>query len=142
MPYKDKNDSRIKQSRKRWYDENRTSEIQNAKKRVIDARLRNKQYILDFKENKSCVDCGKSYKSYNMHFDHLGDKDDDVCRLAHKPVGLKRLQAEIDKCELVCALCHGDRTEQRRQMSVADRDAAVSNTVPSAMEVRILPLMP
>jgi hypothetical protein len=50
-----------------------------------------------------------------MQFDHLGDdKDRDVATLALVPVSLARLQAEIAKCEIVCANCHAERTYRRR----------------------------
>jgi hypothetical protein len=44
--------------------------------------------------------------TYVMQFDHLGeDKDRDIAALVASPVSLARLEAEIAKCEVVCANC-------------------------------------
>lgn len=63
------------------------------------------------KKDKPCNDCGIKYPSYVMHFDHLGvePKLFTVSRLG----GKNRIDAEIKKCELVCANCHAERTHQR-----------------------------
>ena len=64
-----------------------------------------------------CADCGKRYPPYVMDFDHrpgetklfnLGSLT------ARRWVSLSMLRAEIEKCDLVCANCHRERTHQRR----------------------------
>lgn len=48
-----------------------------------------------------------------MHFDHVsGDKFANVSRM--KGYREDRVLTEMDKCEVVCANCHADRTAQRR----------------------------
>lgn len=82
-------------------------------------RERNKKRINEFRqiivEAKSvpCTDCKKSYPSYVMHFDHLRDKSFTIGML-NKISSVKRLLEEIEKCEVVCANCHAERTHQRR----------------------------
>lgn len=50
-----------------------------------------------------------------MEFDHVrGVKVAIVSRMAANGVGLGKLQAEIDKCEVRCANCHRRVTVQRR----------------------------
>ncbi len=71
--------------------------------------------IIEFKENNPCTDCGVYLPFYAMDFDHLPgtDKRYDVSRLATShAVGL--LTAELSKCELVCASCHRIRTYLRQ----------------------------
>lgn len=64
---------------------------------------------------KPCLDCGKSYPFYVMDLDHRpGERK--LFNLAHahfagKPVPL--VEAEIAKCDVVCANCHRERTYQR-----------------------------
>ena len=71
-----------------------------------------KDYILQIKSNP-CSDCGKSYPYYVMDFDHLADKLHTINWLSNREFSLTRVQKEIDKCELVCANCHKERTYQR-----------------------------
>jgi hypothetical protein len=76
------------------------------------AYARNKVIIQAAKE-KPCVDCGKSYPSYVMDFDHVrGDKLFGIGgTCGHKTHA--KLLAEIDKCDVVCANCHRERTHRR-----------------------------
>ncbi len=70
------------------------------------------------KEGKPCTDCGRSYPPYVMEWDHLPGTIkklvlSDTRRAAHAK---KRILEELEKCELVCANCHRERTfgPQRR----------------------------
>lgn len=62
-------------------------------------------------KDKPCADCGESFPYYVMHFDHLGDKEFDVSRGHQK--SWAKIEAEIAKCEVVCANCHAIRTHKR-----------------------------
>lgn len=79
-------------------------------KRQLQAR--NREYLDKAKEGP-CVDCGVQYPPYVMDFDHVrGEKKDKVSNVA-RSASIERLQAEIDKCDLVCANCHRERTHNR-----------------------------
>lgn len=63
------------------------------------------------KEASPCVDCGHLFPACCMDFDHVsGDKLAEVGALAARSTAWELIQAEIDKCELVCANCHRIRT--------------------------------
>lgn len=63
--------------------------------------------------SKPCSDCGREFPYYIMEFDHArGVKSFNIGRTPH--VGMKRLRAEIAKCDVVCANCHNIRTHERR----------------------------
>jgi hypothetical protein len=88
-------------------------EKQRLRARTIQKRQEAQEYVRGLKDNP-CVDCGKKYPYYNMQFDHLGDKEWTIGRLVGIGATKKKIDAEIAKCELVCVLCHGDRTHRRR----------------------------
>lgn len=69
------------------------------------------------KESRPCRDCGRWYPYYVMQHDHVsGDKDFSVGRMVRTMrVGFTRAQAEIAKCELVCANCHAVRSYFRQR---------------------------
>lgn len=79
-------------------------------------RRRNAAYANQLKSETACADCHHKYPPHVMQFDHLGDapKVADISVLVNHPSSLEKLQAEIAKCEIVCANCHADRTHQRR----------------------------
>lgn len=72
------------------------------------------KYILEQK-NKPCTDCGISYPSYVMDFDHLPqyEKLFAIGRTITYHKSFKALKEELAKCELVCANCHRIRTHNR-----------------------------
>ena len=63
---------------------------------------------------RPCADCGVQYPPYVMDFDHVrGEKLFNVSAKAGS-MARERRDAEIAKCDLVCANCHRIRTHLRR----------------------------
>lgn len=63
-------------------------------------------------KSQPCSDCGISYPSYVMDFDHRGDKDFEISG-SSRTGSLRKILSEIAKCDLVCANCHRIRTHRR-----------------------------
>jgi hypothetical protein len=59
-----------------------------------------------------CTDCGETDLAV-LEFDHLRDKTANIGTLINGYMW-KRILAEIEKCEVVCANCHRRRTYRRR----------------------------
>ena len=69
---------------------------------------------VDELKSRPCVDCGLTFPSCAMDFDHKGNKTIEVAHMvSHGGYSRKRIQEEIDKCDLVCACCHRFRTHMR-----------------------------
>ncbi len=67
-----------------------------------------------------CADCGIQYPPWVMQFDHVrGAKEFNLANA--RKIGLARIRAEIEKCDVVCANCHAERTHSR--LSSIDGDA-------------------
>jgi len=107
MPYKDKEKQKAAQAA--HYQKNK-GQYKESSKLARDRRYR-KYYAL---KNQPCSDCGLKFPPTMMHFDHLGEspKNGDVSRLISN-VGWDTLLKEIEKCDLVCIICHGLRTLER-----------------------------
>lgn len=69
------------------------------------------QWYRDLKENNPCSDCGQFYPYYVMQYDHREGKKLVVSDL--RTYSRERAEAEIAKCDLVCANCHAVRTQRR-----------------------------
>lgn len=71
---------------------------------------RNKDYIWDLLSESACIDCGIADPRV-LEFDHIDPKTktQDVAFLMYNS-GLKKLQDEIDKCEIRCSNCHTIKT--------------------------------
>lgn len=88
----------------------------NSKKYVDRAALQREAMRKIVREAKDhpCMDCGVSYPPYVMDFDHRPDevKLGNIAELTNQ-VGRAKLEAEIKKCDVVCANCHRLRTWHR-----------------------------
>lgn len=62
-------------------------------------------------KERPCMDCGIQYPHYVMDWDHRDptQKVMGVSRMTTR-VPLEALLTEIEKCDLVCANCHRERT--------------------------------
>lgn len=87
-------------------------ERRNAYNRAAVAR--NKLLVKLYLETHHCVDCGES-RLPTLQFDHRdpGEKYDTVAALRQKPTAVKTLEAEMAKCDVVCANCHAMRTSKQ-----------------------------
>lgn len=106
MPFKDK--SKQKEYAQMHYLKNKTIYIASNKKR----RQELKHYIRSLKQNTPCADCNISYPHYVMDFDHLYDKEALIKKFINNN-NKSGLLNEIKKCEIVCANCHRQRTQNR-----------------------------
>lgn len=97
---------------KAYYQRNLEKHRTVAGARVVEQRKIQRAYLKELKENTPCTDCGVKYPSYVMDFDHLRDKSYDISAMIGK-TSLKTIQAEVDKCEIVCSNCHRVRTFTR-----------------------------
>lgn len=77
------------------------------------AKLR--EYITAIKVERGCVDCGYRDHPEALDFDHLPGFTK-LYRVATMSGGSTKakIDAEIAKCEVVCANCHRIRTARRR----------------------------
>ena len=71
--------------------------------------LRGRAYIKRLLQSSACYDCGLS-NWLVLQFDHREPKDKAFSICDNHSRSLKTLQAEIDKCDIVCANCHLMRT--------------------------------
>ena len=64
-------------------------------------------------KSRPCADCGVQYPYYVMDFDHRDGEEKlfELNSVARKTItGILR---EIEKCDVVCANCHRERTQRR-----------------------------
>lgn len=109
-------------------------DMENKKRLDIKYRKKNKEKIKTYMrkrlderikfinslKDKPCMDCGKNYHPECMELDHVSNnKFKNVSQL--KLATMKKLIDEIQKCQLVCAICHRLRTISRIKSSTEKR---------------------
>lgn len=98
-----------------YYFKNREKQLGLAKKRK-QKYIHERKNFFEVIKNKPCADCGKSYSPWVMDFDHRDAKLKlgNVSKLAMRKFwSIDRIKLEIEKCDLVCANCHRERTYRR-----------------------------
>lgn len=95
----------------------------NNKEYYVKRNRRQQQLLISYaratKTNKTCMDCKLPQPWWRLDFDHREEtnKLTDISTAVRERCGIKKLQTEMDKCDLVCSNCHRDRTHFRRQRS-------------------------
>ena len=72
---------------------------------------------VDAAKSVPCADCNIAYPPYVMDFDHRpgSSKSFTIGANTFGGVSMARLEAEMSKCDVVCANCHRIRTYERRK---------------------------
>lgn len=81
-----------------------------------EANARRRALLAEYKD-VPCTDCGVTYPSYVMDFDHRDSTRKEFTLAESLTLSLKRLLAEIEKCDVVCANCHRERTYNQREQT-------------------------
>ena len=111
-------------AKRRYYENNRA--VYRAKNQRKRERLR---ALTREAKSKPCADCGQEFPYYVMDFDHIGsgNKVIEVAMLVNA-LSVRRLLAEIEKCEVVCANCHRIRTFKRQQYTPGSSNGRTSDS--------------
>jgi hypothetical protein len=77
---------------------------------VKDKRIKNREYVKSILLKTKCMDCSNDDWRV-LEFDHVrGTKVTNVSTMIDQMYSLKKIQDEIEKCDIVCRNCHVIRT--------------------------------
>lgn len=79
-----------------------------------------RETIIELK-SKPCTDCGAIFPYFCMDFDHVPERgkkcfEVNLASGVRKPIA--EVMAELEKCDLVCVICHRIRTNEREYPGV------------------------
>jgi len=105
MPRKSTEETRA--YNKGYYQRNREHLLQQQAEKNRRFAEKRRQWLVDYKKGVICARCGESHPA-TLIFHHRkpSQKSFDIGNTLTLKVGLKRLLAEIRKCEVLCANCH------------------------------------
>lgn len=78
----------------------------NKSKAVVAWRIRAKEKLVEYKGGK-CIVCGYNKYVGNLTFHHLNPEEKDF-NISGKSFSIEALKKEVDKCALLCHICHGE----------------------------------
>ena len=83
------------------------------------------EWFHNLKSGKPCKDCNETYEPYCMDYDHLYGKVKSISYMVLKNSPKEQILKEIDKCELVCCLCHNLRTKKRLDIKYPNKTYSI-----------------
>lgn len=87
-----------------------TSRKQSIRKTKNELTERNRRFVADYLADSQCIDCGES-DIVVLEFDHVrGTKIAGVADMIRRNFSIKKIQDEIEKCEVRCCNCHRRKT--------------------------------
>lgn len=70
------------------------------------------KHLYDFLLQHPCIDCGEK-NPIVLEFDHIYGKNYDISKMVQRAFKWKRIEKEIQLCEVRCANCHRIQTAIR-----------------------------
>lgn len=112
--YTDGLQARCKDCQHDYYKRHRAIRIQHAGINRVRRRDEIRKLVCAAKSDP-CMDCGRRYPFYVMDFDHRDPymKVDCVSVMIRELRSFTKIIQEIEKCDVVCANCHRERTFAR-----------------------------
>lgn len=80
--------------------------------RNVRSYLKRRELVRQMK-SRPCADCGVQYPYYVMDFDHREGETKEYELNRIDRMTLRAIMRETQKCDVVCANCHRERTHQR-----------------------------
>ena len=87
--------------------------LAQVKDRKHEVRKVAREYVYQYLLSHPCSQCGES-DPVVLEFHHVGGKDMAVAAMVSAGYSIERIQAEIDKCTILCANCHRKLTVEER----------------------------
>ncbi len=87
--------------------------LQQVRERTEAARIVAREFVYQYLLIHPCEECGETDPRV-LEFHHVGEKDAEITRLVSGGWSIKRIQTEIDKCQVLCANCHRKITVEER----------------------------
>jgi len=103
MPSKDE----VRKYNREYYQRNRKRLLKNQAEKNKRFAENRRKWLVKYKKALKCVRCGESHPAtLTFHHKDSSDKSFEIGNALRLGVSLKRLSAEIEKCEVICANCH------------------------------------
>src|SRR5437868_1253938 len=112
--WKENNQDKLRQYRRAWYERNK----ERAKASVIKRERELIRLVEARKAEIGCCMCSEKHPAcLDFHHRDPLEKEMEISRIVQdRGWGIKRLEAEIAKCDVLCANCHRKlHWEERRQ---------------------------
>lgn len=113
MPYANPEDRRV--NARRYYGANLTKRRGQSQEQGQKIKERNMQHVVDFLIDNPCAECGEEdFRCLEFHHERDDKELGGVGYGVSNRWSIEKLQAEMDKCIVLCANCHKKTTANLR----------------------------
>jgi hypothetical protein len=99
--------------RKNWYQGNKERHLEQVKARKQETRKAAREYVWNYLLAHPCTEC-RERDPRVLEFHHREGKERAVSEMVADGYPISKIQAEIDKCDVLCANCHRKKTMDER----------------------------
>ena len=78
-------------------------------KKIKKRKIKLVKHLIDYFKEHPCVHCGET-NPILLEFDHLRDKEINIANAVLSGWSIKRLEKEVEKCQVLCSNCHTLKT--------------------------------
>ncbi|MBX3290285.1 MAG: hypothetical protein KF855_13170 [Acidobacteria bacterium] len=90
-----------------YYQRNRERLLEKQREKNRRFSENRRRWLSEFKKTLKCERCGEDHPAtLTFHHRDATEKEFEIANAINLGVGMKRLVAEIEKCEVLCANCH------------------------------------
>ncbi len=105
MPFK--TDEAVRDYSRNYYQQNRTHLLEKQRDKNRRFAEKRRKWMVEYKKNLNCLRCGENHPAtLTFHHRNASEKSFEIGNAVGLGVSLKKLIAEIEKCEVLCANCH------------------------------------
>ena len=108
--------------RRQWYQDNLDTERARLRKSNKRRQTELIEWFRGYRGSLSCKECGENHPGcLDFHHRNPKEKDFEVSIAVSRGWSKKRILAEIEKCDVLCANCHRKyHWNQRRSLGVTE----------------------
>ncbi len=101
------NSEKTREYNRKYYQENRKHLLKKQKEKNRRLAKTRRKWLVDYKKKLKCGRCKEKHPAtLTFHHKDSSEKEFEIGNALALGVSLKRILAEIKKCEVLCAKCH------------------------------------
>ena len=102
-----KNSESVRSYNREYYQRNRSHLLEKQREKNQRFAGSRRKWLIEYKKTLKCVRCSENHPAtLTFHHRDAAEKSFEIGNAIALGISLKRLVAEIEKCDVLCANCH------------------------------------
>jgi len=102
-----KNSEIVRNYNREYYQRNRSQLLEKQREKNRRFAETRRKWLVEYKKTLECIRCSENHPAtLTFHHRNTSEKSFEIGNAIALGISLKRLVAEIEKCDVLCANCH------------------------------------